>query len=206
MIKKLLSLALLIGPVALPGVVAQNLKLWYKQPAATWTEALPVGNGRLGAMVFGGVQEELIQLNESSLWSGGPVTPNVNPEAASYLPQVREALLKEEDYEKANTLLKRMQGLFTESYLPLGDLRIRQELAAGSSPVNYYRELDIHDAITTTKFTIDGVEYTRQVFASAPDQVIVIRLLANKPGQLHFTVGTKSLLHYREQQKVPMNG
>ena len=197
MIKKLLSLALLIGPVALPGVVAQNLKLWYKQPAAAWTEALPIGNGRLGAMVFGGVQEDLIQLNESSLWSGGPVTPNVNPEAASYLPQVREALLKEEDYEKANTLEKKMQGLFTESYLPLGDLRIRQELAAGSSPVNYYRELDIHDAITTTKFTIDGVEYTRQVFASAPDQVIVIRLTANKTGQLHFTVGTKSLLHYQ---------
>src|ERR1035438_7486873 len=87
---------------------AQNLRLWYKQPAAVWTEALPVGNGRLGAMVFGKVNEELIQLNESSLWSGGPVQTNVNPDAPSYLPQIREALLKDSDYDKARKLDEKM--------------------------------------------------------------------------------------------------
>ncbi|HMH23575.1 MAG TPA: glycoside hydrolase family 95 protein, partial [Puia sp.] len=183
-------------------LAAQNLKLWYRQPAAVWTEALPVGNGRLGAMVFGRVGEELIQLNESSLWSGGPVRTHVNPEAPTFLPQIREALLKEGDYDKARKLDEKMQGLYSESYLPLGDLVIRQELP-GSSPSAYYRDLDIHDAISTTKFTVDGVDYTRQVLASAPDQVIVIRLLSTKAGALNFSVSTKSLLHFTNQQTGP---
>src|SRR5450631_3427422 len=106
----------LLGATAISDrLSAQDLKLWYRQPAAVWTEALPVGNGRLGAMVFGGVKEELIQLNESSLWSGGPVKTNVNPDAPSYLPQIREALLKEGDYDKARKLDTHMQGFFSES-------------------------------------------------------------------------------------------
>ena len=181
------------------GAGAQNLKLWYQQPAAVWTEALPVGNGRLGAMVFGGAGEELIQLNESSLWSGGPVHEDVNPAAPSYLPQVRDALLKEEDYAKAAGLLKKMQGIFTESYLPLGDLRIRLDSVADVAAGNYYRELDIHHAVATTKFVLRGVAYTREIFISAPDQVMVIHLTADKPGQLNFTAGTNSQLHYRTE-------
>ena len=82
----------------------ENLKLWYNNPAQVWVEALPVGNGRLGAMVFGRVDEELIQLNESTLWSGGPVSKSVNPTASSHLPAIRDALLKEEDYSKAEVL------------------------------------------------------------------------------------------------------
>src|SRR6476469_9911790 len=82
-----------------------SLKLWYKQPAAAWTEALPIGNGRLGAMIFGNVKNELIQLNESSLWSGGPHNDTPKTHAAQYLPLVREALLKEENYVKAADLL-----------------------------------------------------------------------------------------------------
>src|SRR6478609_3049579 len=122
-----------------------NEKLWYKQPAIAWTEALPVGNGRLGAMVFGRVNEELIQLNESTLWSGGPVKTNINPEAKNYLPEIRKALLNDEDYEKAIALTKKMQGLFTESYLPLGDLMIKQALK-DTVAVKYYRDLNINDA------------------------------------------------------------
>jgi alpha-L-fucosidase 2 len=200
--KKLYLLILLAVSVAGDRLTAQNLKLWYRQPAVVWTEALPVGNGRLGAMVFGKVNEELIQLNESSLWSGGPVRTNVNPEAPSYLPLIREALLKEGDYDKARKLDAKMQGLYSESYLPLGDLLIRQELP-GSAPSAYYRDLDIHDAVSTTKFTVDGIEYTRQVLVSAPDQVIVIRLLSGKSGALNFSVATKSLLHYTNQQTAP---
>ena len=142
---------------------AQNdLKLWYNKPADVWTEALPIGNGRLGAMVFGRVDEELIQLNESTLWSGGPVKTNVNPQAASYLPLIRNALLNEEDYSKANELTKKMQGLYSESYMPLGDLIIRQQFNS-KIPTAYYRDLNIEDAIATTRFTIDGVQFSRQV-------------------------------------------
>jgi alpha-L-fucosidase 2 len=118
MIKKFLLIGLLACPGVGAGLLAQNSTLWYNRPAAAWTEALPVGNGRLGAMVFGKVNEELIQLNESSLWSGGPVKMNVNPGAPAYLPQIREALLKEKDYDKAKKLAMKMQGVFSESYLP----------------------------------------------------------------------------------------
>jgi alpha-L-fucosidase 2 len=177
-------------------IAQQNEKLWYKQPAKVWTEALPVGNGRLGAMVFGKVNEELIQLNESTLWSGGPVSTNINPDAPKYLPQIREVLLNEEDYAKANPLVKKMQGLYTESYMPLGDLLIHQKFN-DTAVSSYYRDLDIKNAISTTRFVINGTEFTRQVFSSAPDQVIVIRLVADKPKQLNFTVSAKSLLRYQ---------
>lgn len=174
----------------------QNEKLWYKQPAKTWTEALPVGNGRLGAMIFGNPSEELIQLNESTLWSGGPVPATINPDASNYLPQIRDVLLKDEDYEKATPLAKKMQGLYTESYMPLGDLIINQQFR-DTLITSYYRDLDIKKAVSTTRFVIDGTEYTRQIFSSAPDQVIVIRVTANKSKQLNFTVSAKSILHYR---------
>ncbi|MEP7371994.1 MAG: glycoside hydrolase family 95 protein [Chitinophagaceae bacterium] len=177
-----------------------NEKLWYKQPAKVWTEALPVGNGRLGAMIFGKVNEELIQLNESTLWSGGPIPKTINPGAPKYLPQIRDVLMKEEDYAKAEPLAKKMQGLFTESYMPLGDLTIKQKFKDTVASY-YYRDLNIKNAVSTTKFTIDGTEYTRQVFSSAPDEVIVIRLSSNKHRQLNFTVSAKSLLHYQLSAK-----
>jgi alpha-L-fucosidase 2 len=170
-------------------------KLWYKQPAKVWTEALPLGNGRLGAMVFGRVDHELIQLNEGTLWSGGPVKHNVNPNAYSYLQQTREALLKEENYTKAAGLARKMQGVYSEAFEPLGDVMIDEEFKS-KEPSAYYRELDIHDAVTTTRFTMDGTEFTRQLFVSAPDQVIVMHFTANITGQLNFKVSTKSLLQY----------
>lgn len=169
-----------------------DLTLWYKQPATKWTDALPVGNGRLGAMVFGGVNEELIQLNEATLWSGGPVRKNVNPTAHEYLPKVREALFKS-DYANANELLKKMQGLYSESYMPLGDIIIKQ-LFSTTDYTDYNRNLNINDAIATAKFKAGGVTYKREVFASAPDQVIVVRLTASKPQSLNLEIRTKSLL------------
>jgi alpha-L-fucosidase 2 len=172
-------------------------KLWYTKPAKVWTEALPVGNGRLGAMVFGAVQEELIQLNEGSLWTGGPVRTNVNPGAYANLQIVRDALLKEENYAKAYEYTKKMQGYYSSSYLPLADLRIRQSFT-DAAVSNYYRDLNIDDAVANTQFTIDGVEYTRQVFCSAPQQVIVIRFTASQPGKLNFTAGIGGLLQYHK--------
>ncbi len=190
--KKVLAFILYIFPCIM--MAQPDLKLWYNQPAAVWTEALPVGNGRLGAMVFGRVEEELIQLNEATLWSGGPVKQNVNPQSPEYLPKVREALFKG-DYETANRLVKKMQGLFSQSYMPLGDLVIKQSFS-GSQPSAYYRDLNIQDAVALTKFTIDGVEYKREIFSSAPDHVIVVRLSAGGPRMLNIHVNAKSILPY----------
>lgn len=173
---------------------SQDLKLWYKQPASIWTEAVPVGNGRLGAMVFGGVNEELLQLNEATLWTGGPVKTNVNPGAKEWLPKIREAIFKG-DYELASKLTRNMQGLYSESFLPMADVKIKQQLSSNTLTA-YYRDLDIASAIATTKFTVDGVEYTRQVFASAPAQVIVIKLHSSKPGMLNAIVSASSIAHY----------
>lgn len=171
----------------------QPLKLWYKKPAGTWTEALPVGNGRLGAMVFGGTADELIQLNDANLWTGGPVRTNVNPRAYENLLLAREALFKDEDYAKAYAYAKNMQGYYSESYLPLGDMHISYQLK-DTAVTSYYRDLNISDAIATTKFTISGVTYTRQVISSAPDQVIVVRFTVDKPGQLNFKISSASQL------------
>ncbi|SFD30361.1 glycoside hydrolase family 95 protein [Spirosoma endophyticum] len=172
-----------------------NAKLWYKQPAKQWVEALPVGNGKIGAMIFGGTSDELIQLNESTLWSGGPVKTNVNPEAAGYLPQIREALLKEGDYAKANELAKKMQGFYTESYLPMGDLMIKQNLN-GDTPSAYYRDLNLTNAVATTRFTVNGIDYKREAFTSAPDNVLIIHLTSSKKGGLTFDASAKSQLRY----------
>ena len=173
-------------------------KLWYAKPAERWVEALPVGNGRIGAMVFGGVNEELIQLNESTLWSGGPLKKNVNPEAHQYLSAIREALLEKEDYSKANELTKKMQGFYTESYLPLADLMIKHRLTNGT-PTAYYRDLDISKAISTTRFTVDGVTYVREGFVSAPANVFVVRLSADKSKQLNLDINTRSKLRIEKQ-------
>jgi alpha-L-fucosidase 2 len=194
MFKKLILILILSAPVY---VFSQDsLKLWYKKPANKWTEALPVGNGRLGAMIFGRVDKELIQLNEATLWTGGPVRTNVNPGAYANLALAREALFKEEDYAKAYEYEKKMQGYYSESYLPLGDLTISQDFK-DSIPSAYRRDLDISKAISTTRFTVDGVTYTRQIISSAPDQVIVVHLLADRAGALNFKVAAASQLKYQ---------
>ncbi|SIN86505.1 glycoside hydrolase family 95 protein [Chitinophaga niabensis] len=185
---------LLFCLAATPATAQQPLKLWYKQPADKWTEAMPVGNGRLGAMVFGRPQEELIHLNEESLWSGGPANLNPNPQAPEFLPKVREALFKG-DYKTAEQLCKKIQGLYTESYMPLGNLLIKHRFTG--TPEGFYRDLDISHATTLTRFSVNGVQYTREIFASAPDQVIMIRLRSDKKGRLSFDASTNSLIRFK---------
>lgn len=196
MMKTIIFLFLLASTFAAaqaPQETPNALVLQYDKPAEKWTEALPVGNGRLGAMVFGRVNEELIQLNEATLWSGGPVSKNVNPKAYEFLAPAREAL-KEGDYLKASDIVRNMQGYFTESYLPLGDLQISQILTGSAS--QYARNLNIRDGITTTRFNVNGTHYTREVFASAPGQTIVVRISADKANQISLTASTKSPLRY----------
>ncbi len=137
-----------------------------------------MGNGRLGAMVFGGVANERIQLNEDTLWSGGPRDWN-NPGAKAWLPKVREAVFAGHFLE-ANELCKNMQGPYSQSYQPLGDLHLAFLL---NGEAEYYRrELDLERGIATTRFRIGGVTYQREVFASFPDQVLVVSITADRPG------------------------
>ena len=171
-----------------------DLKLWYEQPAHRWVEALPLGNGSMGAMVFGGVSSELIQLNEATLWSGGPLPNNVNPEAYKYLQPIREALANN-NYGLADELCRKMQGNYTESYLPLGDLHINQRFKNNGREQNYYRDLNLNNATSTTRFEIDGVTYIREIFVSAPDSIMVAKITADKPSMISLDLSLKSLLN-----------
>lgn len=173
----------------------QNLKLWYKNPARDWNEALPVGNGRIGAMVFGAVQDELIQMNEATFWSGGPASKSVNPNAYLMLGKVREALFKD-DFAGASNLTKGMQGLYTESYMPLCDLHIKQQLNAASVD-NYRREVDISNAIATTSFSSEGVKFTREIFISNPGQVMALKFSADRVKALSLTIHASTLMGVR---------
>ncbi len=147
-------------------------KLWYTQPALNWNAALPIGNGRLGAMVFGGVQEEVLQLNEDTLWSGFPRDTS-NPKALEALPVVRK-LLFEGKYAEATAATKAIQGPFTESYLPLGYLRLKQESIQGYT--DYRLELDLDEAMARSSYRVGRARYLREYFVSAPDQVLVLRV------------------------------
>ena len=166
---------------------AGDLTLWYDKPAAQWVDALPIGNGRLGAMVFGGGEDrapgdELLQLNEDTLWSGKPRDGN-NPDAKNHLADVRRAVLKQQDYHLADQLCHKMQGLFAEAYQPLSNLRLNFTHA---DPVtNYRRELNLETACTRTHYTVGDVRFEREAFVSSPDQVLVLRVVASKPHQLH---------------------
>jgi alpha-L-fucosidase 2 len=168
------------------------MKLHYKTPAKTWTEALPLGNGRLGAMVYGGSEMEHLQLNEDTLWSGGPKDHN-NPKAKEILPEVRR-LIDEGKYVEADKLCKEMMGPYTQSYMPLGDLYI--QFHHGNIVKEFERNLDLQTGMAHVEYKIGDVEYSREMFSSFPDQVLVIRLTVSKPGQLNFTAKLGSSLKF----------
>ncbi|WP_339248170.1 discoidin domain-containing protein [Paenibacillus sp. FSL F4-0243] len=220
-----LSLSLIIqNPISVPIAKAEpvsainrmsdapenKLSLWYRQPAINWeTDALPIGNGLMGGMIFGGIEQERIQLNEKTLWSGGPGSSFVytwpstdepttsNPYTfgnreggADHLESVR-AKLRAGDIDGAHkeadeNLTGLNEGL--GSYLTFGDLYLDFEKSSTTNVENYRRELDLEDAISRVKYTLDGVEYTREYFVSYPDKVMVTRLTANQPGKLSLDV------------------
>jgi len=175
---------------------SSDLLLWYTRPAAQWTDALPIGNGRLGAMVFGGGEDgspskELLQLNEDTLWSGKPRDGN-NPDAARHLPDLRRAVLEQHDYPLADQICRKMQGRFAEAYQPLGNLRI--DFVHAGLPKDYRRQLDLDSAIARTSYRVDDLHFKREVFVSAPDQVLVLRVTASRPHQLHCILSLDSPL------------
>jgi alpha-L-fucosidase 2 len=167
--------------------------LWYNAPAKNWNEALPIGNGNLGAMVFGRAEQERIALNEETLWTGGPAEQNPNPDAPRHLSKVRQ-LLFEGRNDEASRVMRKMQGPNTQMYQPLGDLFIFQQ--SQSKATDYYRDLDLATAITTTRFKQDGVTFTREMFVSAPDSVLVFRLTANQKGALNIRLAVHHELAY----------
>jgi alpha-L-fucosidase 2 len=175
-----------------------NTTLWYNRPAEYFEETLVLGNGKAGASVFGGVQSDKIYLNDATLWSGEPVDPYMNPDAYKYIAEIREALANE-DYRLAEKLNKNIQGKFSESYAPLGTMVI--EFEHQDTYKNYYRELNISDAVAKVKYDADGIRYTREYFISHPDKIMVIKLSGNKKEALNFLVKFTSLLKYSTSAK-----
>jgi alpha-L-fucosidase 2 len=170
-----------------------DLILRYTAPAAAWTEALPVGNGHLGGMVFGGTVLERIALNEDTLWAGGP-RQGTNPKALAVLPEVRRLLLAG-DYVAAEERCKEMQGPYTHSYLPLGDLLLTSPEVG---PIEAYeRTLDLDSAIAATSYRGGEVTYRREVFASFPAGVIVVQVTADRPGSIRFTATLDSQMPFQ---------
>ena len=161
------------------------LKLWYRQPARVWTQALPVGNGRLAAMVFGDARKEHLQLNEDTVWSGEK-RDRSNPEAPKAVPEIRR-LLQEGHPAEAQILADRAMISIPRQlpmYQTLGDLWL--EFNHDAEPSSYRRELDLDTGIATVRYTANGVRHVREVFVSARGRSIVVRLTADKPGSISF--------------------
>jgi alpha-L-fucosidase 2 len=168
-----------------------HLKLWYNEPAKNvWEAAMPIGNGRLAAMIYGNTGKEILKLNESTVWSGSP-NRNDNPDALAALPEIRR-LIFEGKYAEASQLShekiesKKNNGM---KYQPLGNLEISFPGHDSANVRNYYRELDIEKAIVSISYSVNGIKFRREIFASIPDQVIVVRLTSDKAGSINLTLG-----------------
>ena len=169
----------------------EPLSLWYRRPAAQWVEALPIGNGRLAAMVFGGVNRERLQLNEDTLWAGGPYDP-ANPEALAALPEARRLVFEGKFAEAQRLIGQKMMAkpLRQMPYQPVGDLLL--SFPQVKAVEQYRRELNLDTAIAQVTYSSGGVQFTREVFSSPVDQVIVLRLTANRPSQIAFALGLRT--------------
>jgi alpha-L-fucosidase 2 len=167
------------------------LKLWYESPANYFEETLVLGNGTQGATVFGGISTDKIYLNDLTLWSGEPVNANMNPNAYKHLPDVRKAL-QDKNYKKAEQLIKKLQGKFSESYAPLGTLLIKMN----DDPYinDYYRELDLDRAIAKVKTISNSNVIEREYLVSNPDKIFAIHFTSKTPGALGFTIAFEDQL------------
>ncbi|RYY21393.1 MAG: glycoside hydrolase family 95 protein [Cytophagaceae bacterium] len=187
--------SLLVASAATAKPAPTPLKLWYDHPAANWNEALPIGNGRLGAMVFGSPERERLQLNEETIWAGGP-NNNVRPDALPVIRQLREQLRAGQQVEA--------QALAQEKMRPYGNSGMPYQMAANlylafpghEKATNYYRDLDIGRAVAAVSYQLDGVTYKRELFSSLPDQVVVVHLTASQPGRISCQVGEETLVKY----------
>ncbi|MCI1648934.1 MAG: glycoside hydrolase N-terminal domain-containing protein [Bacteroides sp.] len=183
---------------------ADDLKLWYNKPAANWTEALPLGNSHIGVMTYGRVEREELQLNEETFWAGSPYN-NINPQAKKSLPEVRRLVFDGKNQEAHQlidrTFMTKQHGM---TYLTAGSLFL--DFVGHKQPANYYRGLDLSNAIATTRYKIDSVTFTRTLFASFVDDVVVMRIQADKVGALNFSLSYSAPLpHKVEIKKKSLN-
>ncbi|MBL7133661.1 MAG: glycoside hydrolase family 95 protein [Phycisphaerae bacterium] len=169
---------------------AGDLTLWYDRPAAIWDEALPVGNGSMGAMVFGGAPVERIQFNEDTLWTGQPHDYS-HPGAAEHLPEIRKLLFEGKQREATTLAAQTFMSvpLRQMAYQPFGDIELT--FPGHDKPTEYRRQLDISQAVASVRYETGGVAYAREVFASHPDKAIIVHVKADKPGKLDFTANLK---------------
>jgi alpha-L-fucosidase 2 len=170
-----------------------NMKLWYDRPATIWEEALPLGNGKTGAMVFGGIVTEHFQLNDLTLWSGYPKDGN-SPDGPEILKKTRDAVFMG-DYAKAGEEWKKIHGPYSARYLPIGDLFLKMHLIDALTS-DYYRDLNIQNAISTVTYKSSGIKFTREAFISYPDKAIVINLTASKKKSISFDISLASKLRF----------
>lgn len=190
--KKLILFLILVIP---KGANAQSLpmKLWYDKPATYFEESLPIGNGKLGGLVYGGTEDNVIQLNDITFWTGKPNDLSTDSTAYRWIPEIRKALFNE-DYERADQLQKNVQGPNSQRYLPLATLHII-DTNPGTATA-YYRQLSLDSAVCRDRYVRNGVTYTREYFASNPDKVIAIHLKASAPGALNCHVILRSQVEH----------
>ena len=170
------------------------MKLWYNSPAEFFEESMPIGNGRLGALVYGGTDDNVIQFNDITFWTGKPVNRNDDEGAHKWIPEIRKALFNE-DYKLADSLQLHVQGNNSQFYQPLATLHILDDNTTKAS--GYYRELDIDSALCRDTYIKDGVRYTREYFASNPDKMIAIRIRADKKGAINCLLSLTSLVPHK---------
>ena len=216
MIKKLLFLSTFIGFLMPLSVHAADqlfswqqspMKLWYDCPAVFFEESLPLGNGKLGALVYGHPDDDVIRLNDITLWTGKPVDRNEGAGEAAWLPKIREALFRE-DYARADSLQHHLQGHESECYQPLAILHVLDE---NKQPVEgYYRELSLDSALARVSYQRGGVQFTREYFASHPDKLFAIHLAASQKGHLNVRLQLSSLVPHQvkatDNQQLTMTG
>ena len=205
----------LMGIAAAVQVVSaqQPMRLWYESPATYFEEALPIGNGRLGAMVYGGVSCDSLQLNDITLWSGKPVDCNEDAGASRWIPEIRKALFNE-DYALADSLQLHVQGHNSAYYMPLGTLYVEQMDSKGEALLQertqgYVRSLSLDSAVARTVWQQDGITYVREYWASHPDKVIALRLTASQAGAVNCILRLSSLLPHQVkagQKQLTMTG
>ena len=181
-------------------------KLWYNQPARAFEESLPIGNGKLGALIYGSADKDSLYLNDITLWTGTPVNQNEGGDAYKWIPKIREALFKE-DYKTADSLQHYVQGHNSEYYQPLGLLQIKDANSGKAS--QYYRELSLDNSIAQVSYLRNGVKYTKEYFASHPDKLIAIKLGASQKNAINCEISLTSLIPHKvkaSQQQLTMTG
>lgn len=174
--------------------MGDNLSLFYKSPAKKWIEALPLGNGRLGAMIFGDIHKERIQLNEDTLWTGIPYEENAGDLSLNSLKEARRLIFNGEYYKAQEIINEKLLGPWNESYAPMGNLYLNFDLK--DKYEDYTRKLDLENASVIVNYTADGVRYKRTAFISKPDDIIIIKFEASKTGSISFKASFDSLLKY----------